>query len=67
MYASYTNQLGAPPGPAAAHRAVLYAAEIVPRDGGARWCAAQGLPERHPVLGAHHIVQDRIYGGAEVI
>lgn len=67
MYTSNTNHLGPSSGPAAAYRAVLHTAEVVPRDGRTRWRAVQSLLEGHPVLGAHDVIQDRIYSGAEVI
>lgn len=67
MYASYTDHLGSSSGSATAYRAIPHAAEIVPRDGRTRWRAAQRFLERHPVLGAHHVVQDRVRGCAKVV
>lgn len=67
MYASYTDHLGSPSGSATAYRAISHAAEIVPRDGRACWRAAKRFLECHPVLDAHHVVQDRVRGCAEVV
>lgn len=67
MYASYTDQLGSPSGSATAYRAISHAAEIVPRDDGAGRRATKCFLECHPVLSAHHVVQDRVRGCTEVI
>jgi len=67
VYTSYANQLGSSSGSTSVHRAIFHTAEIVPRDAGARRCTVQCFFERHPVLGAHHVVQNRIHGGAEVV
>lgn len=67
MYASYANHLGLPSRSVTANRAILHTAEIVSRDGRTRRGAKQRFLERRPVLGAHHVVQDRVHGGAKVV
>jgi len=67
MYTSHANHLGSSSGPATAYRAVPHTAEVVPRDGRAGRCAVERSLERHPVLGAHQVIEDRVRSGAEVV
>lgn len=64
VYTPHANHLGPSFGSASA---IFYTAEIVPRDGRACRCAVQRFLECHSVLDAHDVVQNRIYGGTEVI
>lgn len=67
MHTSYANHLGLPSRSVTVNRAILHTTEIVSRDGGTRRGAGQRFLECRSVLCAHHVVQDRIHGGAEVV
>jgi len=67
MHASYTDHLRLPSGSVTVNCAVLHTAKIVSRDSGTRQGAGQRLLKCRSIFGAHHVVQDRVHSGAEVV
>jgi len=67
MHTSYANQLRPSSGSTSTHCAIFHTAEVVPGDDRARWCAVQCFFKCQSVLSTHHVVQNRVHGGAEVV